>query len=290
MRILLLGSTGLLGCTLRPFLDSCGHDVITHGRSGGVHYQVDITDPGKTNKLLDDTRPDIVINLVGMTDVDRCETEQNQAYLVNVKAVENISTWIKRAKTPCHLIHISTDQVYDGSGLHGEDHVSLTNYYAFSKYAGELMAINASSTILRTNFFGRSHCEKRTSLTDWLYYSLSAGKTIQVFDDVLFNPVSMDTLSKIIERVAQKKPQGIFNVGSLSGMSKADFAFSFANELGLSVSKMTRTSTDKVTFLKTYRPKNMRMNCLKFERVLNIKLPSLQDEIKQVASDHYDES
>lgn len=286
LKVLLLGSSGLLGSTLVHFLVSRNHNVITHSRGGEARYRADLRDPKDTFELLGTVEPEVIINLVGLTDVDRCETSPNQAYLDNVRTVENISGWIKQTHSPCHLVHISTDQVYDGINRHTEEHVTLTNYYAFSKYAGELAATSVPSTILRTNFFGRSHCAKRASLTDWLFLSLSNGAPIQVFDDVLFSPLSMTTLSEIIELVMQRKPIGVFNLGSHEGMSKADFAFAFAGELDFPTSIMTRTTTGQVTFLKTYRPKDMRMDCSKLENVLGIKLPLLRNEIKQVAEEY----
>ena len=236
--------------------------------------------------MLGKIQPDVIINLVGLPDVDLCETQPNQAYLVNVRAVENIAKWIKQQKTSCHLVHISTDQVYDGANLHTEEAVTLTNYYAFSKYAGELAAAGVPSTILRTNFFGRSRCAKRVSLTDWIFRSLSNNNSIQLFDDVLFSPLAMSTLSEMIELSVLNKPVGVFNLGSHEGMSKADFAFAFTEELNISTRTMTRTSTDQVTFLKTYRPKDMRMNSANFENTLGIKLPKLRDEIKKVAKEY----
>jgi dTDP-4-dehydrorhamnose reductase len=286
VRILLLGSSGLFGSTLAPFLSLRGHDVKTHSRGAGSQYQADLNDPKDAYDLLRMIEPEVIVNLVGLTDVDRCETQPNQAYLANVRTVENISGWIKQKITPCHLVHLSTDQVYDGITPHTEEHVTLTNYYAFSKYAGELAATSVPSTILRTNFFGRSHCAKRASLTDWLFGSLSNSQPIQVFDDVLFNPLSMATLSEMIELTIQKKTIGVFNLGSHGGMSKADFAFAFAEELNFSTSSMTRTSTDQVTFLKTYRPKDMRMDSSKFENTLGVRLPLLKDEIKRVAREY----
>ena len=286
LKVLLLGSSGLLGRTLAPFLVSCGHEVNTHGRGGDTQYQADLDDPNDAYELLERIEPEIIVNLVGLTDVDRCEAQPNQAYLANVRTVENISGWIKQKKMLCHLIHISTDQVYDGANQHTEEHVTLTNYYAFSKYAGELAAKSTPSTILRSNFFGRSHCAKRTSLTDWLFRALSNSEPIQVFDDVLFNPLTMVTLSELIELVIQRKPIGVFNLGSREGMSKADFAFAFAKELNLSASAMTRTTTNQVTFLKTYRPKDMRMDCTQFENTLGVKLPILRNEIKKAAKEY----
>jgi dTDP-4-dehydrorhamnose reductase len=285
-KILLLGATGMLGSTLTPFIESRGYEV-THGRvDGTASYRADLDSIHETNLMLDSVNPDVIVNLIGLTDVDRCEAKPNEAYQVNVLILEHVTSWVRHRGKKCHLIHISTDQVYDGHGLHEEGNVTLSNYYAFSKYAGELAAKRVPSTILRTNFFGHSNCSKRVSLTDWLFRELSNGEAIQVFDDVLFSPLTMNTLSEMIERVIQQKPIGVFNLGSHVGMSKADFAFLFANALGLPTAKMARTTTDEVNFLKTYRPKDMRMDCAKFENAIGIKLPALKDEIERSAKEY----
>lgn len=289
--VLVTGATGLLGSTLVPLLRLRRFEIQTiktNARSGVVDYQADLADPNAAITLLGQIKPDAIVNLIGLTDVDLCEAEPNSAYIANVRAVENIAGWIKQSKTACHLVQISTDQVYDGIGPHIEEQVTLTNYYAFSKYAGELAATSVSSTVLRTNFFGLSHCEKRQSLTDWLFRSLLRGESIQVFDDVLFSPLSMTTLSEMINLVLRKKFPGVFNLGSRDGMSKADFAFAFAEELGLRTHKVTRTTTDQVTFLKTNRPKDMRMDCGKFEEIFQLTLPNLRDEIKLAAKDFHE--
>lgn len=286
MKILLLGSTGLLGSTLGPFLSTCGHEVILHGRTQAVQYRVNLNDPNETSTLLENTKPEVIINLVGLTDVDRCEAEPHQAYLANVRTIENIVHWIKLGGTRCYLVHVSTDHVYDGISLHSELSVTLTNYYAFSKYAGELAAAYVPSTILRTNFFGRSQCASRNSLTDWIFRSLSKYANIQVLDDVWFSPLSMDTLSEMIELVIQKKHAGVFNLGAHQGMSKADFAFSFAKELGLSTQTMTRISNERIKSFKVYRPKDMQLDCSKFETVFGVRLPLLRDEIKRAAKEY----
>lgn len=284
--VLVTGASGLLGSSLVPFLQLSGHEVKTHARACGAQYQADLSVPKDAFNLLAQIEPEVIINLVGLTDVDLCEAKPNSAYMANVRTVENITGWIKKTKAPCHLVQISTDQVYDGTGPHLEEQVALTNYYAFSKYAGELAASATSRTILRTNFFGRSRCEKRKSLTDWLFGALSNGDSIQVFDDVLFSPLSMATLSEMIDLVLRKKLMGVFNLGSHNGMSKANFAFAFAEELGLPTRNMTRTKTDKVTFLRTYRPKDMRMDCTRFEEGFQMQLQNLVDEVKLAAKEY----
>lgn len=286
--ILITGSTGLLGSTLVPWLKSHGNTIATHARQNNADYAADLANKSETFALLDKIQPNVIVNLVGLTSVERCQDNANESYLVNTRTVENIANWILQTGAICHLIQISTDQVYDGACLHTEDQVNLTNNYAFSKYAGELAAALVPSTILRTNFVGRSKVTNRESLTDWVYNSLINRKHVQVLQDVYFNPLAMTTLVQMIELVVERKPVGIFNLGSKNGMSKADFDYTFADCLNLPTTTMTRIDSTQATFLKAYRPKDMRMDCTKFERALDVKLPDLLDQIKWVAGE-YDE-
>jgi dTDP-4-dehydrorhamnose reductase len=284
--ILITGATGLLGGTLINILRANGYSVITHAITSSADFQADLSSTIETFELLNQIKPDIIINLVGQISVELCQENPNIAYLANTRSVENLVQWIENSNTGCHLIHISTDHLYDGVGPHNEEHVNLTNNYAFSKYAGELAAIRVRSTILRTNFIGRSNVSHRESLTDWVYTSLSMGKTVQVLGDIYFNPLSMTTLSNIICLVVGAKPFGVFNLGSRGGMSKADFDFYFAECLGLQTVTMSRIDSSEATFLKAYRPKDMRMNCKKFEDRFKMTLPELVDEIRLAAEDY----
>jgi dTDP-4-dehydrorhamnose reductase len=281
-RILVTGATGLLGTAVVPLLLSRTYQVIRHGRSQQADVLAELTDPEQTASMLDDVRPEVIINLAALTDVDACEAHPRMAYLANSRVVENIAAWMRRSVYPCHLIQMSTDHVYDGNGPHREDQITLTNYYAFSKYAGELAAAIVPSTILRSNFFGPSRTEKRRSLTDWLYHSLTQGHQIDVYEDVVFNPLSLHTLSEMIEFTVRRPVVGVFNLGSRDGLTKADFAFAFADVLQLPTRKMRRTTSDKVRVLKTYRPKDMRMDCTRFEQTMNLRLPTLADQIKSM--------
>ncbi len=287
-RILITGATGLLGSSLVPYLDKCGYTVVTHARSRRADFMFDLSDRIKSFEILEQIQPDVIINLVSLTSVELCEEQVNLAYLANTRTVENLSYWIQTAGADCHLVQISTDHVYDGIGLHTEDEINITNNYAFSKYAGELAAIRVPSTILRTNFVGRSKVSHRESLTDWVYNAMTAGQQVQVLNDVYFGPLSIRTLVEMIELVIRKKPLGIYNLGSHNGMSKADFDFSFAGCLNLPTTTMKRIETSQATFLKAYRPKDMRMDSSKFENAIGVKLPNLTDLIQQLAQE-YDE-
>lgn len=284
--ILVTGATGLLGSSLVSHLKECGYKVLTHAHTTQADFMFDLADKVKTHKILEQIRPNLIVNLVSLTNVELCETQVNLAYLTNTRTVENLAHWIESAKADCHLVQISTDHIYDGMGLHTEDEVNITNNYAFSKYAGELAALRVPSTILRTNFVGRSQVSYRESLTDWVYKSIIGGKQVQVLDDVYFSPLSITTLVDMIELVVQKKPIGIYNLGSHCGLSKADFAFSFAECLKLPTNTMTRIVSSEANFFRAYRPKDMRMDISNFENALGVKLPNLTDLFQPLAQEY----
>lgn len=285
-RLLVLGAGGMLGAEILSKNHFPNWETIGHGRDTNMKARADLINAAETITMLDAFQPDALINLVALTNVDHCESFPNDAYISNVKTLENIVSWLKRAKKPVHLVHISTDQIYDGIGPHREDNVSLRNYYAFSKYAAELVATSVKATVLRTNFFGKSKCSKRNSLSDWIYTELKSGRPIDVFDDVMFSPLSMGTLCNMINTVLENKIKGIYNLGSNNGMSKADFAYALANTLGLNLKLLHRCSINKATHLKSYRPKDMRLDVSLFEERLETNLPTLADEIRKSAEEY----
>lgn len=285
-KILVTGATGLLGCSLVPLLQSLGYETIRHGRRSPTDVNVDLASHEDVIAMLRGLRPDVIVNLAALTNVDECECDPQAAYLQNVHAVENLCAWVRQESPESHLVQISTDQLYDGTGPHPESRPLIRNYYAFSKIAAEIAAASVNSTVLRTNFFGRSRCAGRASFSDWLYGELKQNRPIKVFDDVLFSPLSINTLTSLIGQVVQVRPKGVFNLGSRDGMSKADFAFTFAGLIGLQTATMSRALSADMASLKAYRPKDMRMDCRRFEQRMGLQLPKLVDEINLIRSDY----
>jgi dTDP-4-dehydrorhamnose reductase len=156
-KILVTGSTGLLGSHLHPYLCSKGYEVIGVSKEHRINSQnhVDFTDKSETYSFLDKTEPSIIINLISLTSVEECESNPERAVKLNVIVVENIVSWISKNRN-VHLIQLSTDHVYDGVGHKTETNINITNKYAETKFAGERVAERVNSTILRTNFVGKS--------------------------------------------------------------------------------------------------------------------------------------
>jgi len=277
-RILVTGATGLLGMRLVPYLQSIGHVVVTQSRSANTALRHDLNDADSLSVALDNLAPTVIVHLAALTNVDACEAAPSLAYAANVRPLESLRFWLSK-NTRVYLVNISTDQVYDGQGPHLEKDPMPTNYYAFSKYAGELVAQTVSSAILRTNFFGWGRHPVRRTISDWILQELGQGKAINAFKDICFNPLNLPSLLWILGEIIKAKPRGIFNVGSHGGISKADLAFALARAFAYDAG-LIRVVDSTNAGLKAYRPRDMRMNCLKIEAEINVRLPSLEDEIK----------
>ena len=280
-RVLVLGASGMLGGTLVPVLVAAGHHVIRHARTAANRFadvQADLADNEATLALFQAVDPEIVINLAGETNVDACEADPHRAYVGNVVTAANVAR-AARASANLRVIHVSTDQVYDGPGPHGEADMLIRNTYAQTKRAAELLFEHSPTTIIRTNFVGPSHVSHRSSLSDWIAASLTAGSTIPVFTDVFFSPLTMHSLSKTIANLLPQPPDGIFNVGSRDGMSKAEFAFAVAKAMSLPQDLLVPTCSDAVTGNRARRPKDMRMSVEAIESSLGRRMPTLADEI-----------
>ena len=291
-KILILGSSGLLGSSLANFFISNKIDFLRHSREKGSILSADLTNSQAALSMLREINPDVVINLTGLTDVDYCQRNLQDAYLSNVKIIENLKPFFISINQNPHLIHISTDHVYDQPYPSQIDEINIKNFYAFSKYAGELAALSVSGnvSILRTNFCGFSLCSKRKSFTDWLYQAAKNQTDIKVFDDVKFSPLSMHSLSYYINQIIENGPTGLINLGSRDGMSKADFAYAFIDKLGLDSSFMTRVNSIDLDLVQIPRPMDMRMDSTSFEKIFNCKLPTLKEEIESIAEDYYEQT
>ncbi len=242
-----------------------------------------MTDRRQARACFEAARPDVVINLIAFTDVDGCERDPRKAWRLNVLAAQVVADAC--SGSGAHVIHLSTDQVYDGPGPHAEESAAPGNCYSITKYAGELAVACAGATALRTNFVGRFVNPKRQGLTDWLYTSLRDDREIPVFEDVLFSPLSIKSLCHYIERILHLRVAGTFNIGSHGGMSKADFAFAFADALGLPARCLRRSSIESVP-LYAWRPRDMRLDNSRIEAIFGDTMPALADEIILAAEDY----
>lgn len=287
--VIIFGASGLLGSSLVPAMRACGHTVLAQSRESGADLCLDPSDRRAVAESLARHRPSAVINLVAATNVDQCETQTEAAWLANAGVVAAIAESILALGNDSpyrpHLVHISTDQVYDGRGPHAEDEVHPINVYGLSKYTGELLAERVGATVLRTNFYGRSRSAGRLSFTDWLVQSLRENTPITVFEDVKFSAIHIDTLCHYILRSVVLRPAGIFNAGCRDGISKADFAMALARALLLPTENVSLGSSADVE-LKARRPLDMTLQVSRLEAALDLQCPNMINEIQYTAKEY----
>ena len=184
-----------------------------------------------------------------------------------------------------HLIHISTDQVYQGKGPHYEQNPNPINTYGLTKYIGEIYANELHSTILRINYVGKSLVSNKNSFSDWIFKSLKESKKVIFFEDIFFNPIEIYDLCKYIELVLNKKVLGTFNLGSNGSISKANFALRFAKALSLDFSNATIGKSNSLKRI-AKRPLNMVMNVDKFQNRFGVLLPNIEDTILKLRDNY----
>lgn len=285
MKVLVLGGGGMLGSTLSPFLKSVGWNVISHSLNKDADVNFDASDKSILFQNLARIKPDVVINLIALTSVEKCEAFPNEAYILNSSIPKYLGDWVKTEK--CHLIHISTDHVYDSLNSSKEEDIVIRNYYALTKYAGDLACESKYTTILRTNFVGKSDLTAKESLSDWVYNSLVNNLQVEILSDVYFNPVSMNTLCRVIQTaIENKEKSGIYNIGSEGAASKASFDLMLGKLWNFDCLNMSLIESKNAIFLKANRPNGMVMNSDKFQEIYSYDLPTISETISSVAKEY----
>lgn len=280
-KILITGSTGLLGSYLTKYLKKRKFKITKFKRKGlsklsNIHF---------CEKYFKKNNYDKIINLSAITNIDYCEKNKLIAKEVNFTLIKNICNVIKKLKRKTHIIQLSTDQFYDSFKTNTENKKKCVNYYTKTKLMAEKVCLKSNCTILRTNFVGKSLALGRTSFSDWIYYSIKNKKFINLAGDIMFSPLSIKTLSKIIVIIIKKPIRGLYNVGSIRGLSKLNFAKNFSKKVGLNTDYIYPVTYKKIKFF-AKRNKDMRMQVKKFEKKFNFKFNSLNFELAQIASEY----
>lgn len=286
MRALITGAAGLLGTALVPDLDAAWECWPVGHRQRPTHARgrtVELEDADSVRKLIGDVKPNVVVHLAALADVDACERDPERAWRSNVGITRNIVDACAAIGNPV-VVYVSTDQLYDGPGANAEDAIRPRNVYALTKLWGEDVALQRNRAIvLRLNFIGLP-VAGRPGFAGWLIESLQAQRPIRVFHDVHFNPIYAGFLAPIVRNLVESGACGVFNVGGGgAGMSKATFARRLAARFGFSDQRMTDASAGDST-LAAYRPRGMVMDVGRLTAALRRAPPTVEDSLAALHS------
>ena len=286
-KILILGSSGTLGNQIYRELKKITNIKLFN--TGLKKRKIDFTNKIEFKKFILSINPDLIINCIAYTNVDKCENYKLISKKINYGIVSEIFKLKAQKKLKFNFIHFSTDQFYNQKRKQSSKETSkifLINNYCKHKRMAELTCIKNRCLILRTNFFGKSVANK--SFSDWVFNSFRKNKTKYLFNDVYFNPLRIATIAKIISSIIVKKKYyhcGIYNLGSKNRILKSDFALLFAEKTGVINDNYEYIKVNKL--LKVKRSNNMFMNVSKFEKKFKFKLPTISNEIKNEANNYF---
>jgi dTDP-4-dehydrorhamnose reductase len=189
-------------------------------------FQCDFTNRKAIKELCLQLQPDVIINAAAYTNVDGAEAERQQAWKVNVSGVENLVSVCR--SIDAHLIHFSTDYVFDGAhGPYTEtDTPHPLGYYAKTKLAGENVCIggNIDYTIIRTNVLYGATLNLKPDFVMWTLGKLAQKKPFSVVNDQFSNPTFIDDLGYLVDKIIISRTKGMFHAGGADWCSRYDFA------------------------------------------------------------------
>lgn len=244
-RILVTGSNGLLGQKLTDIsLPDAEIELIATSvganrhpaKSGYVYEEFDIRNAGRLAELIEKYHPDAIINTAAMTNVDTCEVEKDLCKALNVEAVASMISVCEKYNV--HLVHISTDFIFDGEdGPYPEDaEPSPLSYYGLTKLQAENLLKESSCpwAILRTIIvYGIVSDMSRSNIVLWAKGALEKGVPINVVNDQWRMPTLAEDLAMACILAVKKEARGVFNTSGKDLMSILEIVERVADFYGL---------------------------------------------------------
>lgn len=243
---------------------------------------VDLRDESAVAAVMRRTSPGTVIHCAALTDVDLCERDPVNAFAVNAQATRVLGR--EAAAVGAGIVFISTDSVFAGDRAPYDEGAAPgpVNVYAASKLEGEqaALATNPDALVLRVNIFGWSPSGSH-GLAEWIVGRLRRGAEVTGYGDVLFAPITVWEVGRVIVAALGSGLRGIYHVACDEGSSKLDFAKAVAREFDLSEELVTESSVDRVT-MAARRPKDTRLSPLRLSRALGREPPSMLDGVREL--------
>lgn len=289
-RILVVGSNGMLGQRIihhfenKPKVELLASSAEEYSYVGNTSYTiVDLCRRESIKSLIYDFFPDVIINTAAFTNVDLCETERETAWKVNVRGVEYLAETARIIDA--HLIHISTDYVFDGkNGPYTENSKPRPiSYYGRTKLASEnaIRLVSPLHTIIRTNVLYGPVKMGRPDFVKWVVTNLRENKPIRIVTDQINNPTYIDDIVQAIDTIIEFRKQGIFNIGGSEFLSRYDFTHRIADYFNLDKELIKPIVTSELN-QPAPRPLKSGLVILKAETMLNYKPHSLNESFRKI--------
>ena len=221
MKALIVGARGQLG---RELLVAAPAASVCVGLGSN---QLDITDAAAVARAVVDHRPDLILNAAAWTAVDRAEGEQGAAFAVNAGAVANLVG--AAAACDAHLVHVSSDFVFDGrssAAYRPQDVRNPLSAYGRSKAAGE-DAAGPEATVVRTSWL---YAATSANFVTTMLRMMHERDRVRVVADQIGAPTWARGLAETLWALGTRRLAGVWHHSDAGVASWFDFATAIAEE------------------------------------------------------------
>jgi dTDP-4-dehydrorhamnose reductase len=239
-RVAILGGSGQLGSALQEAFRGC--EVVAPARSVSP-----VEDGGALGALLDDVRPQVLINCTAFHHVDTCEREPEQAFAINALAVDRAA--VLCAARGVGFATISTDYVFDGRlgrAYREDDATNPLTAYGASKAAGESLTRRHGERhwIVRTSgVFGTiGSSNKGYTLIEKVLRQAERGEPTRMVDDMVFSPSYAPHVARAIRDLVEREAYGTHHVVNAGACSWYEFVQAAFVKAGLADAPLEATT------------------------------------------------
>lgn len=224
MKALVTGAHGQLGRALLAAVPA-GWTAVGLGRD-----DLDLTDCTAIERVVHHHRPEAILNAGAYTAVDRAESEEALAFAVNAEAVGALSA--AAAAVAAHLVHVSTDFVFDGMSprayLPGDRRNPLS-VYGRSKAAGEDAAGEGAAIVRTAWVYGAGGA----NFVNTMIRLMRTRDEVRVVADQIGAPTWAGGLAETVWALAAGRMSGVFHHSDAGVASWYDFAVAVQEEAAL---------------------------------------------------------
>ncbi len=237
-RLLIVGASGFIGQRLAAIAYD-GYDVFRADLAEPAkpdEIKMDVTDQASVVNGFDAVRPNAIVMLAAIADIDQCERQPELARAVNVDGAVRVAD--ECARRGVRFVYTSSAAVYDGSrhGYVEEDPPTPLSVYGRTKAQAEVgvMAILPDAIILRPALvLGFSAASRTNAMLNKLADSFRAGQVVRVPDYEYRNPIDADTICHaILCLIELDQTRGIYHIGALDSISRFELVCRLADRLG----------------------------------------------------------
>jgi dTDP-4-dehydrorhamnose reductase len=222
MRVLVTGAKGMLGTDLCQVWQAQGYDMCATDIQ-----EMDVREPVQVKKTFADLKPELVLHLAALTDVDECEREPEEAYRTNTIGTQNVALACQQANVP--LVYISTISVFDGAKIEAYTEFDIPNpqsWYSRSKYEGEKIVEHLLQHyyIVRAGWmFGGGHEDKK--FVAKIIELARLRPELKIVNDKLGSPTYTCDLGRALIQITQAGWFGLYHsVNTGEPCSRYEFA------------------------------------------------------------------